>query len=433
MNTRTIVAAVLVAALPAFAFLKPKDARDGVTARFVGFDEQAPAGAALKPNDPRGVVCAQRDASAPFEIRLDLANTTAAPVSGDLRIWLNDDWDISVGGAGEQPQVIVLPPHSTNSFVATAIPKPGRVLPELYPVHATFAFPGGDALHPIAVFDAIAAPGTACPAAQALPCANLPIRLALLPGSSFSQLPGAAPKPILEDRETGAFCDKGWFAADGDLRYGFFNQPPWRTGGGFGWRDIPVTLPKTAPLTLRLSAAIRSPLRAGEGRSDGADYKVFVVEEGGRTTEVCSAFVKALSWTDGTADLSPWAGQNVAIRLWNGCGPANEPSYDRCLWGDIGISAGDSPLGTRHSALRQQSWRFPLAVRGESWTATFTPGPCGLLDGTISFTDGVRTLSFSGFTCAIDNVMVGTGPLDARCTGYEVEAPCPDAQAPSCA
>ena len=159
MNTRTIFAAVLAAALPVFAFLKPKDARDGVTARFVGFDEQAPTGASLKPNDPRGVVCAQRDASAPFEIRLDLANTTAVPVFGGLRIWLNDDWDISVGGAGEQPQVIVLPPHSTNSFVATAIPKPGRVLPALYPVHATFAFPGGDALHPIAVFEAI--PGSA--------------------------------------------------------------------------------------------------------------------------------------------------------------------------------------------------------------------------------------------------------------------------------
>jgi hypothetical protein len=255
------------------------------------------------------------------------------------------------------------------------------------------------------------------------PGETLPIRLALLPGSSFSQLPGAAPKPIAEDRETGAFCNKGWFAADGDLRYGFFNQPPWRTGGGFGWRDIPVTLPKTTPLTLRLSAAIRSPLRAGEGRSDGADYKVFVVEEGGRTTEVYSAFVKSLSWTDGTADLSPWAGQNVAIRLWNGCGPANEPSYDRCLWGDVGVFADALAPAGGSGAKPPTVWRFPLAVRGESWTATFTPGPCGLLDGTISFTDGERTLSFTGFTCAIDNIMVGTGPLAARCTGYEVVVP----------
>ena len=105
-------------------------------------------------------------------------------------------------------------------------------------------------------------------------------------------MPGAAPRPILESIETGAFFNKGWFAADGDMRFGFFNQPPWRTGGGLSWRDIPVVLPKAARLTLRLSTAIRSPLRAGEGRSDGADYKVFVVEEDGRATEVYSALVK---------------------------------------------------------------------------------------------------------------------------------------------
>ena len=62
-------------------------------------------------------------------------------------------------------------------------------------------------------------------------------------------------------------------------------------------------------------------------------------------------------------------------------------------------------------------------MRGEAWTASFIPGPCGLLDGTLSFTDGERTLSFTGFTCAIDDIAVGDGPLDARCTGFEVEAP----------
>ena len=230
-----------------------------MTACFVGFDEQAPTGAALKPNDLRGVACARRDASKPFEIRLDIANTTAAPVSGDLRIWLTDDWDVEGPGFHPDAQALscTIPPHSTNSFFATAIPRSGRVLPALYPIHATFAFPGGAPLHPIAVFEAGFAPGASCPDAQALPCASLPLRLALLPGAAYSQMPDADAKPISEDRETGAFFNRGWFAADGDLRFGFFNQPPWRTGGGFGWRDLPVALPKTAPLTLRLSAAIR--------------------------------------------------------------------------------------------------------------------------------------------------------------------------------
>ena len=413
MNTRHLLAAAaLAAALPAPAFVPPVDSRDGVTARFIGLEEIS--------SDANGVQCARRDASAPFEIRLDLANATVEPVSGDLRIWLGDDWEL----AGEATRRATLPPHSTNTFFATAIPRPGRVLPALYPVHASFAMPGGDPLHPIAVFEAREAVADA-PSAAAEANA-LSIRLALLPGSAFSQLPGADPKPIAEDRKTGAFFHRGWYAADGDVRFGFFSQPPWRTGGGFGWRDVPVALPKTARLTLRLSAAIRAPLRAGEGRSDGADYKVFVVDEAGRATEVYSAFVKSSSWTDGTADLTPWAGRKVTIRLWNGCGPANDPNYDRCLWGDVGIYADEADPAPNASApdagagAEPPSVAFPLSVRGESWTASFTPGPSGLLDGALSFTDGERTLSFRGFTCAIDDVTAGTGPLDARCTGCEV-------------
>ena len=60
-------------------------------------------------------------------------------------------------------------------------------------------------------------------------------------------------------------------------------------------------------------------------------------------------------------------------------------------------------------------------MRGEAWTASFPPGSSGLLDGTLAFTDGERTLSFTGFTCAIDDIAVGSGPLDARCTGFEIE------------
>ena len=60
-------------------------------------------------------------------------------------------------------------------------------------------------------------------------------------------------------------------------------------------------------------------------------------------------------------------------------------------------------------------------MRGEAWTASFTPGSSGLLDGTLAFTDGERTLSFTGFTCAIEDIAVGSGPLDARCTGVEIE------------
>ena len=560
MTSRNVLAAAFfAAALPALAFYPPQDARDGVTARFIGFDEKLPEDAKFTPKDRKVVLAEKRDASKPFDFRLDIANDTAAPVSGDLRFWMSDDWDVvwknnlaqssqsplrnkeetsrtegiaqssqstqrnkeqtslteDLAQSSQSPQrneeeisrtedlaqstqrnkeetsrtlrtsreennsrpaapplSCAIPPHSTNSFFATAVPRPGRVLPAFYPIHASFAFPGGEPLHPIAIFEAVSDAATQNPAQsatennlaqspQSSPSSNetlrssvtlcetnetsrtlrtsreapeSPIRLAFLDGEAFTQMPGAAPKPITEESETtGAFFETGWQAADGDMRYGFFSQPPWRTGGGLIWRDFPVSLPQAERLALHFSAAIRSPLHAGEGRSDGAGYKVFVVEAGGNATEVHSSLVKSLSWQDATADLTPWAGQSVTLRLLNDCGPANDPNYDRCLWGDVGVVAGVPAEAGRSdgggagslapgvpSPGRAAPREMPLSVRGEAWTATIAPGPCGLFDGTISFADGERTLSFTGFTCAIDDIAVGTGPIAAPCTGCEV-------------
>ena len=59
-----LAAAAFFAALPALAFFPPKDARDGVTARFIGFDEGTPDGAKWKPNDAKVVLAVTRLADA---------------------------------------------------------------------------------------------------------------------------------------------------------------------------------------------------------------------------------------------------------------------------------------------------------------------------------------------------------------------------------
>ena len=46
-----------------------------------------------------------------------------------------------------------------------------------------------------------------------------------------------------------------------------------------------------------------------------------------------------------------------------------------------GLTTSGSAKAVRPEQIRVFS--FPLSVRGEAWTASFTPGPCGLLDGTL--------------------------------------------------
>ena len=404
--------AAAMAVLPALAFFPPEDSRDGVTVRLIGFDE----GRGL----PR-LEAAERDGAAPFEFDVSVENATGAAIDAPLSVWLNDDWEVAAGSAAPSPEAQTMPcaafPHSTNVLHFSAIPREGRVLPALYPIHASLALPGGDPIHPVAVFRATG--GT-----QA--------------GPVFVQVGDGPARPVAECPETGAFFDEGWQSASGDVRFGYYAQPPWITGAGCVWRDIPVRLPAGTTLRLLFSMALKSPSRDSDGRSDGADYKVFVVEDGGGATEIHSGLVKSYEWANCSADLSPWAGKDVTVRLWNGSGPAGDVNYDRCLWGGVGVADGEDPSNDlapgAPAAGRANLLEMPLNVRGEAWTAALTPGPCGLIDGTISFTDGEHSVSFSGFTCAIDNVLVGAGPLDALCTGWEAESSGgAGAQHPSCA
>ena len=128
-------------AIAASAYLPPVAERDGVIVRIAGFEEET-GGPKLK--------VATRKADEPVSIPIIVENRRDEAVSGRMAVWLNDDWEV----AGVAAQDIVLQPHSTNTVTATATAKKGRALSALYPIHATFAIPGGEPLHPIAVFRA---------------------------------------------------------------------------------------------------------------------------------------------------------------------------------------------------------------------------------------------------------------------------------------
>jgi len=130
-----------VVALAASAYLPPVAERDGVTIRITGFEEET--------GDSKLKV-STRKADEAVSIPIVIENRRDVAVSGRLAVWLNNDWEVTDAPGPD----IVLQPFSTNAVTATAKAKKGRVLSALYPIHATFAIPGGEPLHPIAVFRA---------------------------------------------------------------------------------------------------------------------------------------------------------------------------------------------------------------------------------------------------------------------------------------
>ena len=79
--------AVLVGAvtLTAAAYLPPVAERDGVAVRIAGFDETT--------GSP-GLHVVTRNSDEPMSIQIVLENRRAEAVSGQVKAWLNDDWEV---------------------------------------------------------------------------------------------------------------------------------------------------------------------------------------------------------------------------------------------------------------------------------------------------------------------------------------------------
>lgn len=133
---------------------------------------------------------------------------------------------------------------------------------------------------------------------------------------------------------TGTIVDARETACGGVARKSLFMHPPWMGGVGCCWaRFEPVALPKQP------AAAFR----AWVGKADGSDlgdgilYQLAVVDERSAETVAATLPVTNHAWVLFEADLSPWAGQRVALKLVTDVGTNNNSSGDWGCWADLRI------------------------------------------------------------------------------------------------
>lgn len=115
---------------------------------------------------------------------------------------------------------------------------------------------------------------------------------------------------------------------------GLFMHPPYQGGVGYSFALYdPVSLP----------AEPKPALRASVGKGDGSDpgdgilFKVGVVDEQAKETIVSQTVVTEHEWKPLEADLSPWAGKKVRIKLISDVGEADNSSGDWACWADMRI------------------------------------------------------------------------------------------------
>ena len=410
----TLSLLVVAAAFTAAAYLPPVDERCGVKVEIGSFPQKIDRTGKNKFVWPLGVTEVQ--AGAPRSFPVTLENKTDKSVSGELEVWMNDDWDVK-GPQGP----IALAPGERKELSYTGVARP-RALDALYPVHARFTPAGAgkdDAPHPVAVFQ-YKNPDAPRHVPRIAPPRLGPGVFRLDWGFARTTSVEVSGKVVPVDEsgspgEWGANMAKGRMAADGVAKSGFKTHPPFKKGPGFVWSDFQLDLPSVSPIAFSCSNYLSA---HGKGSSDGVEYRVYVVEEGCSPQLVCSHVVKDPdSWRDMSGDLTPWAGKKVSLRLWTGPGPKMNSAYDSGGWGDAMLLLGPQPKtpdesdwtargdaalaaarAARESGSSPERGRWRLDAGGAVYGAGVAYGERGLVDGVIAFTDGERSVLFRGFT-----------------------------------
>ncbi|MDY0165020.1 MAG: hypothetical protein RBS80_00665 [Thermoguttaceae bacterium] len=147
-------------------------------------------------------------------------------------------------------------------------------------------------------------------------------------------------------------------ACGGVTKPSLFMHPPYKTGTGYAFATFePVELP----------AAPAAALRCEIGKADGSDsgdgilFQIAVIGQDGTETVVAQRQWIEHAWTPLEADLTPWAGKRVQIKLISDVGPADNSSGDWACWSAMRIESMEPVLDV---TLHDQ----PVALR-------FEPGP----------------------------------------------------------
>ncbi len=136
--------------------------------------------------------------------------------------------------------------------------------------------------------------------------------------------------------EYGAFFQAGDATCGGVTRKTLHSNPPWNGNPTWGspYAEFDVALPATKePLTLRFAYGRED----GSQESDGIAFRVLVDGK-----EIFARNTDEKKWHEAAADLTPYAGRKVKVRLISDIGPAHNNSWDFAAWADPRVRVGSN-------------------------------------------------------------------------------------------
>ena len=153
-------------------------------------------------------------------------------------------------------------------------------------------------------------------------------------GMTFIQYPGKEPEAE-NTPETGAT----WIPQNGMVcgtvsKSGFFTHPPYKKGTGTIFRvwDVDLARDFAGPVFFDASVGKKNDSDLG----DGILYQIYVQEQGsepGEWEKLAEVHIPTHEWKPISADLGPWAGKKIRLRLETN--PGKNTSGDWGVWADL--------------------------------------------------------------------------------------------------
>jgi hypothetical protein len=416
----TLVVAILVLASPVMGFNPPKDTAGPLTV-------------AIEAPDKVGSL------DAPFDVTVTLANASSATLEARLEVWVIDDWKIEPD-KGRRMEKTVQVAGGGSERVALKLTAGAGTYNAHYPIHArvTFADPVSKEsrqAHAIKICSVnLSREDRKAEGAEPVTIKGGMISLLQLRPQSVALAlgEGSATRTLGvdwrgTDAETGAVFEATSVDRGKPLPC-FAVHPPWRTGWGNVWADYDLTLPDVRPIAFTYSAAIRDD-GPNEPPSDGVYFQVFVGPTSRSLQALHSTFTKSKRWGTHYADLSPFAGQRITLRLWAGPGAYHNTVCDTGYWGNPMILLGDQAkqpsfgeperrceqvlrLAREARAGKLAPWSWRITSEAGDFGVAVEPSPeGGLFCGPIGMNCGSRNFLFTWFEIQIDGQRIPLLPM----------------------
>lgn len=121
---------------------------------------------------------------------------------------------------------------------------------------------------------------------------------------------------------------------------GLAMHPPYAGGTGYAFAEFgPFDIPRAA-------TAVRAMVgkRNGSDPGDGVLFRIAVIDGQGAETTVAERIQLEHAWAEIAADLAPWAGQSIRIKLIADCGAKDNTSGDWACWANAEIASAKPAL-----------------------------------------------------------------------------------------